>query len=586
MIPRRRMYERYFNLKDQPFRLTPDPAYLFLGTKHREGFAHLLFAMREGSGFVAVTGEVGTGKTTLVRALLGETRNDNIAVSYIFNPVLSPTELLQTINAEFGLPARATSKKQLTDTLNRFLLAQKADGGRAVVIVDEAQNLDREVLEQLRLLSNLETETEKLMQIILLGQPELRDVLDRPDLRQLSQRVAIRWHLDPLDRQETHRYVRHRLRVAGGDEALFEPKAIDVLYDHSAGIPRLINIIAHRALLVAFTNGRRSVGPDEVAAAAVELGQSRIPIKALPRSWVYKAAAGAAGVTAAAVVALVLVLPMRDDTPGAPSAAVGLPPAAKARSTEKSEKLDKRASAAAVPAPAQKKETAAEVNPAEVSRIEKRLAATDAFASTAASVARLVELWTGTPPDKNELDADTLDMEAVGARRSLSYLGARLSPALLASVDLPAIVELRVGADGETRYVVIERAGASMVTLHLEKPLSVSRPTFERMWTGVAHLYWKDAEAFRQSFKEGESGPAVTRMQGLLTELGVLRAPASGVYDADTGNAVRTLQTSYGLPADGKAGELTQIILYNAVARFPRPALSSERSKAREKTVS
>ena len=589
MIPGRRMYERYFNLKDQPFRLTPDPAYLFLGTKHREGFAHLLFAMREGSGFVAVTGEVGTGKTTLVRALLGETRNDNIAVSYIFNPVLSPTELLQTINAEFGLPSRATSKKQLTDTLNRFLLAQKADGGRAVVIVDEAQNLDREVLEQLRLLSNLETETEKLMQIILLGQPELRDVLDRPDLRQLSQRVAIRWHLDPLDRQETHKYVRHRLRVAGGDEALFEPKAIDVLYDHSAGIPRLINIIAHRALLVAFTNGRRTVGPDEVAAAAVELGQSRIPIKALPRSWVYKAAAGAGVTAAAAIVALLLVLPMRDETSSAPSAAVATSPATKARSAHKSDKPDKpekSESAATAAATAKKKEVIAEPNAAEIARIEKRLSSVDEFSATSASVARLVELWTGTPPSKNELDADTLDMEAIGSRRSLSYLGARLTPELLASVDLPAIVELRVGANGETRYVVIERSSAIMVTLHLDKPLSVSRPTFERLWTGVAHLYWKDAEALRGTFKEGGSGPAVTRLQGLLAELGVLRAPPNGAYDADTANAVRTLQKSYGIPVDGEAGELTQIILYNAVARFQRPALSSERSKPREKTAS
>jgi len=583
MIPHRRMYERYFNLKDQPFRLTPDPAYLFLGTKHREGFAHLLFAMREGSGFVAVTGEVGTGKTTLVRALLSETRNDNIAVSYIFNPVLSPTELLQTINSEFGLPSRATSKKQLTDTLNRFLLAQKADGGRAVVIVDEAQNLDREVLEQLRLLSNLETETEKLMQIILLGQPELRDVLDRPDLRQLSQRVAIRWHLDPLDRQETHKYVRHRLRVAGGDEGIFEPKAIDVLFDHSAGIPRLINIIAHRALLVAFTNGRHTVGPDEIAAAAIELGQSRIPIQAPPRSWVYKAAAGAGVTAAAGIFALLLVLPMRDDAPSAPSAAVVSAPGA---ATQRTAKPGKNTGKKTTPASSKATDTKAQPNEAEIARIEKRLAATDDFSATAASLARLVELWTGSAPEEKELDGDTLDMEEIGSLRSLSYLGAKLSPELLTSLDLPAIVELRAGDGGETRYVVIERASASMVTLHLERPLSVSRPTFERIWTGVAHLYWKDAEGFNGLFKEGQSGPAIARMQKLLEELGVLRKPADGIYDADTTVAVRTLQSSYGIPVDGEAGELTQIILYNAAARFQRPALSSERSKPRDKAAS
>lgn len=552
------MYERYFHLRDQPFRLTPDPAYLFLGSKHREGFAHLLFAMRDGNGFVAVTGEVGTGKTTLVRALLSETRDDNIAVSYIFNPVLSPVELLQTINAEFGLPARSTSKKELTDTLNRFLVAQKADGGRAVVIVDEAQNLDREVLEQLRLLSNLETETEKLLQIILLGQPELRELLDRPDLRQLSQRVSIRWHLDPLDRQETHKYVAHRLRVAGGDEALFEPKALDVLHEHAAGIPRLINIIAHRALLVAFTNGRPTVGPDEVTAAAMELGQSRIPIRTPPRPWLYKAMAGFGVTAAAAVVALLLVLPLRDDAPSAPHETVLPAPAVRK-------------------APAVAKE--AEVNAGELARIGKRLAELEPYGSTRDAISRLVELWTGAVPAAAELDTGTLDMEAIGARHSLSYYGARLSPALLATVDLPAIVELDAG-DGP-RFVAVERASDKMVTLHLGKPVSVSRPAFDRLWTGAAHFYWKDGEGLHGVYSEGASGPAVARLQRLLDELGTLSGPGSGNYEAATVEAVKTVQKSYGLPVTGEADALTQLILYNAVARIERPTLSGGRWKPR-----
>ena len=556
MICRHLMYERYFHLRDQPFRLTPDPAYLYLGTKHREGFAHLLFAMREGSGFVAVTGEVGTGKTTLVRALLGETRNDNIAVGYIFNPVLSPVELLQTINAELGIPSRTTSKKQLVDALNRFLLAQKTDGGRAVIIVDEAQNLDREVLEQLRLLSNLETETEKLLQIILLGQPELRELLDRPDLRQLSQRVAIRWQLDPLDRQETHKYVRHRLRVAGGDEGLFDSKALDLLYDHSGGIPRLINIIAHRALLVAFTNGRAAVGTDEVAAAAAELGQSRIPLKAAPPSWIYKAAAGAGVTVAAALVALLLVAPLRDDSTSAP------PPTTMA----------KRAEAAAM-----KSTPAADGSAAEVTRIEKRLQAADPYTTTAGAAARLVELWTGKVPPSAEIDSDTLDIEALGARRTLSYLGVKLTPELLATMDLPAIVELKTGADGETRFVLLEKFANGMAVIRLDgKPVSISRPAFKELWTGVAHFYWRDGESFHRVLAKGTSGPSILKLQGLLTEAGVLRAAPSGTYDDDTVSAVTTLQKSYGLPVDGSLTPLTQIVLYNASARFARPSLTEK----------
>jgi general secretion pathway protein A len=565
MICRRFMYERYFNLRDQPFRLTPDPAYLYLGSKHREGFAHLLFAMREGSGFVAVTGEVGTGKTTLVRALLSETRSDNIAVGYIFNPVLSPTELLQTINAELGIPSRTTSKKQLIDALNRFLLAQKADGGRAVIIVDEAQNLDREVLEQLRLLSNLETETEKLLQIILLGQPELRETLDRPDLRQLSQRVAIRWQLDPLDRHETHKYVQHRLRVAGGDEKLFDAKALDLLHEHSGGIPRLINIIAHRAMLVGFTNGRPSIGVDEIAAAASELGASRIPLRPTSPSWIYKAAAGAGVTVAAALVALLLVAPLRDDSTSAP-----LPPA-----SPKAVEASKQGTTK--PAPA------VDASASEVLKIEKRLLATDPFETTASAASRLVELWTGDPPAKDETQADTLDVEALGSRRALSYLGAKLTPELLETIDLPAIVELRTGVEGDTRFVLLEKVSNGMAVIHVDKPMSVSGPAFRRLWTGVVHLYWKDVDSFRRALAAGASGPAVAKLQALLTEAGVLRGSPSGTYDDATTAAVKTLQKSYGLPVDGDASPLTQIVLYNAAARFERPSLSATPGRDREK---
>jgi len=309
------MYERFFGFRDQPFRLTPDPKYLYLGSKHREGYAHLLYALREGSGFVAVTGEVGTGKTTLVRSLLRE-NHDDVAVAYIFNPVLSSVELLQTINAEFGLPSRSTSKKELIETLNAFLLAQKSDDGRAVIIVDEAQDLDPSVLEQLRLLSNLETETDKLLQIILLGQPELRGLLDRTDLRQLAQRISLRWHLEPLDRTEVHAYVRHRVQVAGGPDGVFDVKAMDLIYELSGGVPRIVNILAHRSLLVAYTKGAKHVGPAEVNLAAVELEQCRIPLRARknrPGAWVYKAAAGVSVAAAACVVAFLLVAPLGDD---------------------------------------------------------------------------------------------------------------------------------------------------------------------------------------------------------------------------------------------------------------------------------
>src|SRR4029079_12806435 len=206
-----------------------------------------------------------------IRALLAEHARD-VTVASIVNPVLTSTELLQTINSELGLPSRSTSRKELTEELSEFLKSNRAAGRRTVIIVDEAQNLDPVVLEQLRLLTNLETETEKLLQVVLVGQPELHGILQRHDLRQLNQRVTERWHLDKLDRDEAIEYVRHRLRVAGAHTELVDPKALEIIYRYTDGVPRLWNILAHRSLLVAFTRSRGRVGPDEVAAAARELG--------------------------------------------------------------------------------------------------------------------------------------------------------------------------------------------------------------------------------------------------------------------------------------------------------------------------
>jgi general secretion pathway protein A len=564
------MYERYFHLRDQPFRLTPDPRYLYLGTKHREGFAHLLFAMREGSGFVAVTGEVGTGKTTLVRALLRETHQDDLAVAYIFNPVLSPTELLQTINAEFGLPSRTTSKKELTEMLNNFLLAQKADGARAVVIVDEAQNLDQPVLEQLRLLSNLETETEKLLQIILLGQPELRDVLDRPDLRQLSQRVALRWHLEPLDRRECHKYVRHRLRVAGGDELLFEPKALDVIYEHSGGLPRLVNILAHRALLVAFTQGAKSIGPPEVGLAAAELGEARVPLQGRPHGWAYKAAAGAAVTAAAAGVALLLVAPLRDDSTNASPAP---PVVAEVADTE----VDAKSATVAERRASRKETGVAE----ELATLREKVESQDSFDLAQAGITRLVNLWTGRSLTPAERAAGTIDLEILGARRGLSYFGAELTPEMLALIDLPAIIEISLDDDSGSNFILLENVSGSQFNVYLDGPMDLSEEVFAETWTGRAHFLWNDAESLRETLAPGATGPAVTRLQLLLRELGVLGSDASGVYAAATQKAVETFQGAYGLEQDGTAGVVTQMVLYNAIARYDRPILARSDSSRR-----
>ena len=274
------MYERFFGLADAPFRLTPDPRYLFLSRKHADALAHLKLGLSESSGFVCITGDVGTGKTTLLRAFLTGPIPDT-ATAYVFNPVLSPLELLQTINAEFGLPADTDSRTELVGALNRHLLAQRQAGRRAIVVIDEAQALAVEVLEQLRLLSNLETTTEKLLRIILVGQPQLRTLLLHPELVQLNQRITLRWHIGPLTRQETGAYIQHRLSIASQGQAgpIFTRPALRLIHRRSGGVPRMINMIAHRAMVAAFADDRRTVRTRSVRQAYDEIAVVPLPTR-------------------------------------------------------------------------------------------------------------------------------------------------------------------------------------------------------------------------------------------------------------------------------------------------------------------
>src|ERR1700722_10246766 len=274
------MYLRFFGLNEKPFAITPDPRYLYLSERHAEALAHLLYGINESGGFIQLTGEVGTGKTTVVRTLLSRVPH-HADVAVILNPRVTPVEFLLTICEELGLAiadADRESVKHMVDALNRRLLNAHAEGRRIIVLVDEAQNLTIDVLEQVRLLTNLETPTQKLLQIILIGQPELRELLDRTDLRQLAQRITGRYHLNPLSRDETKGYVRHRLRVAGAQEEIFSARALDEVHRLSGGIPRIINVACDRALLGAYTQETRKINAALVRRAAGEVyGRNFMP---------------------------------------------------------------------------------------------------------------------------------------------------------------------------------------------------------------------------------------------------------------------------------------------------------------------
>jgi general secretion pathway protein A len=269
------MYTAFYGLREKPFSLTPDPHFLYLAEPHREALAHVLYGVEQGEGFIAVTGEIGTGKTTLCRTVLQRLGSDT-EVAYVFNPSLTGEELLRAINVEFGLLTEGRTRAELADQINQFLLEMKRAERRVLLIVDEAQNLRASTLEEIRLLSNLETSTSKLIQILLFGQPELDVMLDSKELRQLRQRISVRWSLSPLTADEVSEYVRHRLRIAAGCECnLFNERALREIRRRSRGIPRLVNLLADRALLAGYATGVKEVGPGLVSRAAREILRTR-----------------------------------------------------------------------------------------------------------------------------------------------------------------------------------------------------------------------------------------------------------------------------------------------------------------------
>ncbi len=265
------MYNDFYGFREAPFNITPDPRFLFFSDKHREAFNHVLFGIRERKGFIQITGEVGAGKTTVCRAILAEL-GPAYKTALVLNPMITATQLMRTVLTELGLEPRKLDRTAYLEILNRFLLEQANAGNDVVLLIDEAQDLDPELLEQIRLLSNLETDQRKLLQIVLIGQPELREKLGERGLRQLRQRITVRYHLAPLDRFETARYIAHRLRVAGADgRPQFSPWAVRKIHRYAGGVPRLINAVCDKALLYGYVNGTYELKGRAVRQAIREL---------------------------------------------------------------------------------------------------------------------------------------------------------------------------------------------------------------------------------------------------------------------------------------------------------------------------
>jgi general secretion pathway protein A len=541
------MYLTFFGLTEKPFAITPDPRYLYLSERHAEALAHLMYGIREAGGFVQLTGEVGTGKTTIVRSLLAQAPRD-AEIALILNPRMTALEFLTTICEELRIevPEAATgSGKHLVDQLNRHLLRAHGEGRRTVLVVDEAQNLATDVLEQVRLLTNLETNTQKLLQIILIGQPELREVLARSELRQLAQRITGRYHLDPLSRAETEAYVRHRLRVAGATADIFTGRALAEVYRLSAGVPRVINVICDRALLGAYTQDRHRVTAALVRRAAGEVFGRRFAPRWLP--WL--AASGAA-----VALGAIAVLAWRYGMPVSITSSVAAPAPV--------------AVVAGVPADTAPARAPPLPEPAPVS-LDGLLAKHAGGTDTDDAFQSLFALW------KARYVPGAVDPCTQAAEQGLECLVQRGSFGQLRLYNRPAI--LLLGDDsGRSHQVVLSGLDDAHGRVELGgKSHEIGIAELSRQWLGDFVLLWRPVTPTVKNLSLGMQGDEVRWLRESLHRLaGSPRAEVtSDVYDVELGRLVMDFQRRNRLSVDGIAGVQTQLVLASAVADPDSPLL-------------
>jgi general secretion pathway protein A len=548
------MYTSFFGLAEKPFAITPDPRYLYLSERHAEALAHLLYGINESGGFIQLTGEVGTGKTTVVRTLLSRVPH-HADVAVILNPRVTPVEFLLTICEELGLAiaeADRDSVKQMVDALNRRLLSAHAEGRRIIVLVDEAQNLSIDVLEQVRLLTNLETPTQKLLQIILIGQPELRELLDRTDLRQLAQRITGRYHLMPLSREETKGYVRHRLRVAGANEEIFTPGALLELHRLSLGIPRVINVACDRALLGAYTQETKKITASLVRQAAGEVYGRRFFPTWL--GWVV----GTLGAVAVAGTLLLGWQFWRHQSPVL-SASRAIKSAAATHAPIKPAALAPPTAPAIVAPPAPK-----------LISVNALLQANEANTTDAAAFRRLLALW-GTAL------SDDRDPCGQAAKAGLACLDQRGSWNQVKILNRPAILTL-TDDRGQRHRVVLSNLDDKTATLNLgEHNEKVSIDDLSRDWFGEFTVVWKPKTARTRLLSLGMQGDEVRWLRRSLNALGGVASDPehADVYDQELAIAVQNFQREHRLNVDGIAGVQTQVVLDTALADPNSPLLLS-----------
>jgi general secretion pathway protein A len=578
------MYTQFFSLKQTPFSIAPDPRYLFMSERHREALAHLLYGVGAGGGFVLLTGEIGAGKTTVCRCFL-EQIPANCNVAYIFNPKLTVDELLRSICDEFRIgfehegPGAATVKDYV-DALNAYLMAAHAEGQNNVLIIDEAQNLSADVLEQLRLLTNLETNEHKLLQIILIGQPELRAMLARPELEQLAQRVIARYHLDSLSAQETARYILHRLSVAGlTGESPIRPKLMQPIYLLTKGVPRRINLLCDRALLGAYAEGKREVDRAIVKKAAHEVfgnDRTRIPAKVRYRRY------AAFGLAAAAMIIGVSVWVADNRSyvrsviaqrPEAGKNLAGAAPVAPADAPAGAASPIQHASIPDTPATNGSAQPTPNALPGPQAKAASPVLsepADDAGSNSGdANVAyrELARLWGISLPEGEPCQA--------ARKENLHCYKSSGGLAEIRQLDRPAILTLRDDTKKTYYALLIGLTNASAVLRIGSTDHSITLVALGRRFRGDFATFWRAPHTYRDTVSSGDRGADVDWLAAQMAKMNGIRQPvASRAFDQTMAMQVREFQSAQGLEVDGIVGPKTFMHL-NSFAGVDEPRLTN-----------
>jgi general secretion pathway protein A len=576
------MYEKFFQFERSPFNLTPDPHFFFFSKHHEEAFSQIIYGIQQRKGFILITGEVGTGKTTLCRLLL-EHLDRQVKTALIFNPNLNTIELLQAINQDFGIHGQGTTKKVLLDELNHYLVEALSRGENAVVIIDEAQNLSVECLEEIRMLSNLETTREKLLQIVLVGQPELRQKLGISSLRQLNQRIALRYHLQPLDLEMTREYINFRLRVAGGmDQVHFTLPALQLIHQYSQGIPRLINILCDKALLAAYVSESRVVTPSLVKTALADLE----PISIHPSlfwSSLHGFTRRSRFLISGGILATILGLGLfwwwsegqTEEQIHATQTTTGVPMDDPAVFSGSSEQGPQQAAGEMFLPSVQAVPYTFDSNG--VFRVE------DPEEAERAAYLTLARLW--HTADRREIAITPREFKEMDLPRLLKAWGLYQYPApseyrRILALAYPSMVWIRMGEEMKPRPVVlsaIERDRLSLLD-PLAGKVQLSPEEFQKGFTGRGILLWQEIPGISLPLAQGVSDASVRTLQAVLKVWGLYPGPVDGILGSLTQTAIKAFQMERGLEATGQVGMETYLILAQSVLSRKVPTLRNSLS--------